>query len=143
MARYYCWPRKHCNSCDTCQEYHNQQKDEKPVARDIPTTPWTKVDTDLFELKGKSYFVVVDHTTNFFDISLIPNKWSATIVTHTKKIFSKFGIPKKVVSHTKRIFSKFGIPKKVVTDNGPEYIGKDYKLFAKQWELKHDSSSPH
>ena len=44
---------------------------------------------------------------------------------------------------TKRIFSKFGIPKKVVSDNGPEYIGKDYKLFAKQWDFKHDSPSPH
>ena len=80
----------------------------------------------LFELKGKSYLVVVDYTTNVFDISLLPNKRSATVVTHTKRIFSKFKIPKKVVS-----------------DNGPEYTGKDYKLFAKQRDFKHDLSSPH
>ena len=85
------------------------------LAHDIPTTPWSKVGTDLFELKSKSYLVVVDYTTNFFDISLLPNKQSATIVTHVKRIFSKFGIPKKVVS-----------------DNGPKYTGKDCKLFAKQ-----------
>ena len=30
-----------------------------------------------------------------------------------------------------------------MSDNEPEYIGKDYKLFAKQWDFKHDSSSPH
>ena len=32
------------------EEYQNQQKDEIPIAHDIPTTPWT----DLYELKGKS-----------------------------------------------------------------------------------------
>ena len=30
-----------------------------------------------------------------------------------------------------------------MSDNGPNYIGKDYKLFAKELDLKHDSSSPH
>ena len=114
------------NSCDTCQEYQNQQKDESSIAHDIPASPWTKVNTDLFELKVQSYLVVVDYTTIIFDISLLPNRQSATIVTHTKKNSSKFGIPKKVVSY-----------------NGLENIVKEYKLFAKQWDFKHDSSSPH
>ena len=48
---------------------------------------------------------MVDYTTNFFDISLLPNKRSATFVTHTKKVFSMFRIPTNVIS-----------------DNGPEYI---------------------
>ena len=61
--------------------------------------------TDLSELKGKSYLVVVDYAINFFDITLLPNKESPTAVTHTKRIFSKPGIPEKVVS-----------------DNGSEYI---------------------
>ena len=30
-----------------------------------------------------------------------------------------------------------------MSDNGPEYTGKDYKLFGKQWDFKHGSSSPH
>ena len=110
------------NSCDTCQGYQNQQKDESLKAHDIPTTPWTKVGNNLFELKVKSY-LVVDYTTNFFYINLLPNKRSATVVTHLKRI------------------SKFGILKKAVSDNGPEYIGKDFKLFAKQWDFKQDSSS--
>ena len=33
--------------------------------------------------------------------------------------------------------------RKSCVDNGPEYTGKDYKLFAKQWDFKHYSSSPH
>ena len=35
------------------------------------------------------------------------------------------------------------ITKKFISDNGPECIGKGYKLFAKQWDFKHDSSSPY
>ena len=91
------------------------KKDESPIEHDISTFPWTKLGADLFELKGKSHLVLVDYTTNFFDVSLFPNKRYATVVTHPKRIFSMFVIPKKVIS-----------------DNGPEYIGKDYK---------HDSSS--
>ena len=45
--------------------------------------------TDLSELKGKSYLVVADYAINFFDITLLPNKESPTAVTHTKRIFSK------------------------------------------------------
>ena len=30
-----------------------------------------------------------------------------------------------------------------MSDNGPDNIGKNYKLFAKQWDFKHDLSSPH
>ena len=30
-----------------------------------------------------------------------------------------------------------------MSDDRPEYIGKDYKLFLKQWDFKHDSSCPH
>ena len=31
----------------------------------------------------------------------------------------------------------------LISDNGPEYFGKDYKLFVKQWYFKHDSSCPY
>ena len=30
----------------------------------------------------------------------------------------------------------------LISDNGPEYFEKDYKLFAKQWDFKYDSSCP-
>ena len=47
-----------------------------------------------------------------------------------------------VVLHTKRIFSKFGILKIVISDNGPEFAGKSYREFSKQWDFQHDTSSP-
>ena len=96
-----CWPgingdlENIVNSCDTCHKDQSQQKDESLITNYIPTGPWAKVGTEFFELKVKSYFLVVDYTTNFFDISLLPKKLS-TVVTHAKRMFSKFEILKKL-----------------------------------------------
>ena len=46
----------------------------------------------------------MDYNTNFYNISQIPDKESATVLLHTKRIFSRYGIPKLVMSN-----------------NGPEY----------------------
>ena len=84
------------------------------IPHGIPEIPWTKVGTDLFILNSKIYLIVVDYTTNYFDISMLPNKESPTVVVHTKRIFSRYGIPKEVFS-----------------DNGPEFIAREYVEFSK------------
>ena len=67
---------------------------------------------DIFPLRRKPYLVIVDYTTNFFDISQLPDKLSSTIVIHAKHPFSKYGILKVVIS-----------------DNGPEFTAIHSKLF--------------
>ena len=98
----------------------------KRYPHDILNILWAEIGTSLLELKGKSYLAVVDYTANLFHISLFSNKRSATVVTPAKRILSKFKIRKNERS-----------------DNGPEYIGKGYKLSEKQWDFKYDSSSSH
>ena len=83
-------------NCEMCQIYRNLQQSESEIKHEIPETPWTKVGMDLFTLKSKDYLLVVDYTTNYFDISLLPNKKSSTTALHAKRIFSKYGIPKTV-----------------------------------------------
>ena len=70
--------------------------------------------------------VIVDYTTNSFDISQLPDKLSCTVVIHAKHLFSKYWIPKVVIS-----------------DNGPEFTANTFKHFLKQWDFKHTTSSPH
>ena len=43
----------------------------------------------------------------------------------------------------KKIFARHGIPKELYTDNGPEYTAQSFKRFAKEWDFKHITSSPH
>ena len=59
------------------------------------------------------------------EISQIPDKESQTVITHLKSIFSRHGIPKEVIS-----------------DNGPEFSSTSFSNFAKQWDFKHNPSSP-
>ena len=79
---------------NVCQQYHKRQRREIFIPNEIPYIPWTKVDTDLFEICSKSYLIAVDYSSNSFDISEISDKRSSTVVLHAKRIFSRYGIPK-------------------------------------------------
>ena len=81
-------------SCSTCQEHQNQQSSEPMILHDIPATPWREVATDLFSLWKKDYIIVADYTLKFFDLSQLDDTNASTVVMHTKRIFSKFCIPK-------------------------------------------------
>jgi transposase InsO family protein len=67
----------------------------------------------------------VDYYNNFFEICLLSNIRSATVIQHTKSIFARHGIPEVVIS-----------------DNGPHYSCQDYKDFASKWGFQHKTSSP-
>ena len=84
-----------------------------------------KVGTYLFTLFNKDYVIVVDHYSKFFEISLIPDKESSTVITHVKSIFSRHGIPKEVTS-----------------DNGAEFSSYEFSTFAKEWDFHHNPLSP-
>ena len=49
----------------------------------------------------------------------------------------------KIVSHTKSIFERHGIPKIVVSDNGPQYTSELYAEFAKKYQFHQITSSPY
>ena len=37
------------------------------IAHEIPTTPWSQVGADLFEINTKKYLVMVDYYSGFID----------------------------------------------------------------------------
>ena len=67
----------------------------------------------------------MDYYNDFFEICLLSNIRSATVIQHTKSIFARHGIPEVVIS-----------------DNGPQYSCQDYKDFASKWGFQHKTSSP-
>ena len=40
------------------------------------------------------------------------------------------------------IFSRYGLPKTLVSDNGPQFIADEFKVFLRQNGVKHVTSSP-
>ena len=63
--------------------------------------------------------------SKFFEVSLLSNTHSSTVVSHTKSIFARHGISKLVIS-----------------DNGSQFISSEYKDFSRKWDFIHDTSSP-
>ena len=111
--------------CSICLEHRNKQWKEYLIPHEIPDQPWVKVGTDLFNLKNKNYLLVVDYHSKLFEICLLPDTLSSTILTPMKSIFARYGIPKIVIS-----------------DNGPQYSSFHFASFVKQWDFKHVTSSP-
>ena len=73
----------------------------------LPQLPWQRVGTDLFELKGYAYLLVVDYYSRFIEVARLNNATADEVILHTKEFFARHGIPEVVVS-----------------DNGPQYSWK-------------------
>ena len=114
------------NACEICLEHRNTK------SRTYYTTWHTKHSMDkssngYFSPRKKTVLSHSQlHTTNFFNISQLPDKLSSTVVIYMKHLFSKYGIPKVVIS-----------------DNGPEFTANTFKTFSKQLDFKQTISSPH
>ena len=99
------------NACEICLEHRNKQKQEPIIPHNMTDTAWKKVATDIFQVVGKPYLALVNYTTNFLDITQLPNKLSSTLVVRVKYFFFKYDIPKVIIS-----------------DNGPEFTEVHSKL---------------
>ena len=70
----------------------------------LPDYPWQKVATDLFELKGVTYLLVVDNFSRFPEVAKLTTTTSASVISALKNIFSRHGIPEVLISDNGRQF---------------------------------------
>uniref|UniRef100_A0A8C6NRG0 Gypsy retrotransposon integrase-like protein 1 n=1 Tax=Nothobranchius furzeri TaxID=105023 RepID=A0A8C6NRG0_NOTFU len=125
------WPNmsthieKMVSQCAACNENRNSNPKEPLLSHPIPTRPWEKVGTDLFNHNGSEFLLCVDYFSKFPNILKLTETTSRGVIVAMKSIFARHGIPDVVVS-----------------DNGPQYASAEFKEFAKRWEFKHITSSP-
>lgn len=113
-------------SCAVCLKYRASNPPEPLKPHPEPDRPYQKVDTDLFVLNGKDYFVVTDY------YSLYPEVFKlSTIMTEA------------VITSMKAAFSRHGVANEVFTDNGPQFSCESFRLFTVEWNFVHSTSSPH
>jgi hypothetical protein len=112
--------------CHTCQQLLPSKGTEPMIPHTIPTQPWQKVGSDLFQYNNKHYLIIADYYSLFPEVYLL---------TSTKA--------KDIVNITKDVFARHGIPEEIITDNGPQYKCREYRQFSEQWEFTHTTSSPH
>ena len=116
---------KFIKSCQVCAKECNHRK-EPLMPTTLPDYPWQKIATDLFTLNGATYLVTSDYFSRYLEVSKLTNTTTSGVVSALKPLFAKYGIPEEVVS-----------------DNGPQYASQEFGDFAKKYNFKHTTSSPH
>ena len=94
---------------------------------EVPTGPWVKLGMDFFQDdSGSKFLIIADYFSKF------PFIFPVTSTHHNK-----------MLRYLRDLFSTEGVPAIVMTDNGPPFNGEEFKRFAREFNFKHQTSSPH
>ena len=76
---------------------------------DLPTRPWEKLGTDIFEFKGNKYLMTVDYYSRFPVIRLLSDITADTICNHFTSVLAEYGLPSVIIADfgTQFISAKF------------------------------------
>ena len=111
--------------CPVCLAHRPAQPREPLLPHELPDRPWQKVATDLFELGGVSYSVLVDYYSNFVEVDRLASMSTTNVVKALSTQFARYGIPEILIS-----------------DNGPCYASAEFKAFTGRLDIEHRTSSP-
>ena len=125
------WPGVIKQVTDKIQRYSACAREAPPkkeplMISPLPDYPWQVIGTDLFELKGDSYLLVVDYFSRYPEIAKLTSTTSQAVINVLKSIFARHGIPEVIRS-----------------DNGLQYASQHFSNFAESYGILHQTSSPH
>ena len=111
--------------CELCQTLRPNQHCEPLKPTELPSGPFEKLGTDLFEYNGKKYLVIVDYYSRYIEICELSRTTSPLVIGKLKGVMARFGICSELVS-----------------DNGPPFNSQEFADFAKSYDFTHRFSSP-
>lgn len=111
--------------CEQCQKLKPRNQRETLRQHSDGNGPWDKVGTDLFEIKGRNFLLVIDYYSNFIEVDQLSTTTS-----------------KQVIEKLKKQFARLGIPRYIVSDGGPQYSSEEFKAFVREWGIIHHITSP-
>lgn len=114
-------------TCTLCNKYAASQVKQPLRSHEIVTVPWYKVGSDVFELHGKQYLLIVDYYSKYIEV----------------KDLNGYATSGKIINTMKEVFATFGVPAIVVTDGASPYTSSFFQEFAKSWSFKHVVTSPY
>ena len=94
---------------------------------EVPVGPGIKTGMDFFQDdSGQKFLIVADYFSKFPFIFLVT-------LTHHQKM----------LRYLRDLFSTEGMPAVIMTDNGPPFKGEEFRRFVREFDFKHQTSSPH
>ena len=114
-------------SCQACQSTRNQP----PVVPLHPwpwsTSPWERIDVDFAgPILGSMFLVLVDSHSKWMEVEPM----ETTTTERTVKVL-------------RALFVRYGLPKSLVSDNGPQFVSKEFAEFLAANGVRHIRSAPY
>ena len=128
------WPgidkevERFCQTCHSCQLVGRPQPPEPMKSTELPQGPWQHVSADLMTPSlpsGHTLLVVVDYYSRYFEVE-----------------FLKSTTTDKVIASLNKMFLIHGLPKEITTDNGPQFISKEFEDYLEMQGIKHRKVTP-
>lgn len=112
-------------SCSTCQSV---QPDPPVTCRPwfYPDVPWYRLHADLCTFRGTTYLIVVDGHS----------KWPEALPMLSSTTAAE------LIHEFQTLFATHGLPAVLVTDNGPQFVAKEFDEFLMNNGIRH-LTSPH
>ena len=98
-------------TCAACQSIRNKPADVMSHPWIYPDAPWTRLHVDFAEFKEKQYRVVIDAFTKWPEVHELGIHATTT----------------QTVEALRRSFSCHGIPQRLVSDNGPQFVAREFQ----------------
>lgn len=134
IARNYVWwetldsdIERICSECAACVSQRAQPAPAPLHSWPWPEEPWSRLNVDfLGPLNNRYYLIIVDAHSKWIEVERVSTT-SATVV----------------IDSFRRLFARFGIPKKIVSDNGPPFSSAELGMYFKRNGIKHLPVAPY
>ena len=114
-------------TCSTCAVNQSNPAAAPSHPWETPSGPWIRIHMDFAgPFMGKMFLIVVDAYSKWVEVTIMNE---ATSVSTVNKL--------------RRMFSTHGLPQVSVSDNGPAFVGEEFKEFMKKNGVKQVYSAPY
>jgi hypothetical protein len=113
-------------ACNACVNSQSAPKAVPLMLWPWATNPWQRIHVDFAEEGGETFFIVVDSFSKWLEV--VPMKSTTAADT---------------IDVLRTLFASYGLPIEIVSDNGPQFIAKEFKNFLKNNAVKHTLCPPY
>ena len=114
-------------ACEACQASRNMPARAPLHTWEWPASPWERIHVDFAgPLRGKMLLVVTDAHSKWPEVVVLTSTTAARTIEALRELFARFGIPRQLVS-----------------DNGPQFISREFASFLDRMGVKHIKTAPY